>query len=98
MSSFERISSPPKPSREKAILDLKAMRQTHEQWLEHVGPGLSKADGAPHYMRCAKCEAEGIDKIVGDAAHQLDCIAKYDNALAVLEAFGDDQPSQGGGS
>lgn len=65
----------------KAIADAKAMRQTHIEWLEHLRPGIIK--GQPY---CAPCAESGIERVVGDAAHHEECIARYDNILAALRA------------
>lgn len=67
--------------RERAITDLRAMRQTHVEWLEHLRPGIIKDQ--PHCLACAE---SGVEHVVGDAAHHEACIEKYDNALEVLGA------------
>ena len=67
------------PERERAIADLRRMRQTHEEWLRHVTVG---PDGKTE--RCPECAEGNVAEIVGDADHHKACIADYDNALAVL--------------
>ena len=72
---------PDRAEQEQAMADLREMRRTHEEWLRHVTPG-------PHGTeRCAECAEGNVAAIVGDADHHKACIAKYDNALAVLGAM-----------
>lgn len=65
--------------REQAIADAKAMRQTHVEWLEHLG----QCDHMDQ-PKCVICSREGMDKVVGDADHHRACIEKYDNLIACL--------------
>lgn len=66
----------------RAIREAGEMRQTHVEWLEHLEP---VGKGKVGRMRCDPCARAGMDKVVGDAAHQQDCIDRYDNILAALE-------------
>jgi len=67
--------------RARAIADARAMRQTHVDWLEHLKPGIIKGQ-----VYCQSCAESGVEQIVGDAEHQEECIARYANILAVLDA------------
>lgn len=66
-------------STEKAISDAQAMRQTHVEWLEHLG----KCDHMDQ-PKCVPCAESNVAKVVGDAEHHEECIERYDNIIACL--------------